>query len=231
MSPDLEVVISLRPSFVMVSPFPDITYSQIRNAGIAVVPNAGYMENTPLGRAEWMVFVAALFGKEGKAVPLFDEIENRYLATKNIAKNAAGRPSLFSGNLYQGVWHASMGNNYMSQYFTDAGANYIYKHVAGTGTLSLEFEKIFHDASLTEYWLLILNHPGEIDYETIEQIDPRYTSFKAFKDRKIIFTNADHSLFFEKSEQEPDVVLADITHALHPELNPEYHPVYFKVLR
>ena len=77
MSPDLEVIIAVKPTFVMVSPFPDISYSQIRHTGIAVVPNASYLENTPLARAEWLVFVAALFGKEATAVQLFKGIETR----------------------------------------------------------------------------------------------------------------------------------------------------------
>ncbi|MFT3738884.1 MAG: ABC transporter substrate-binding protein [Breznakibacter sp.] len=141
MAPDLEVVIAVKPTFVMVSPFPDINYSQIRNAGIAVVPNASYLENTPLARAEWLVFVAALFGKEPQAIQLFKDIAFRYNQLKNANTAIAHKPSLFTGNFYQGVWYASKGQNYMATYFADAGADYIYKNVEGTGTLNLEFEK------------------------------------------------------------------------------------------
>ncbi|MFT3738883.1 MAG: hypothetical protein QM786_09000 [Breznakibacter sp.] len=65
----------------------------------------------------------------------------------------------------------------------------------------------------------------------MKQIDSRYAEFQAFKSHKIIYTNASTSLFFEQAEQCPDVVLADLTHALHPELMPNYEPVYFKLLR
>jgi iron complex transport system substrate-binding protein len=231
MAPDLEVVMSVEPSFVMVSPFPDITYSQIANAGIAVVPNASYLENTPLARAEWIIFVAALFDKEPQARELFNNIEKRYFAACEIAKHARERPSLFSGHLYQGIWYTSMGQNYMAKYYADAGANYIYKDVSGTGTLSLEFERVFIDAAKSDYWLLILNHPGELTYNIVAEMDERYTDFDAFKNKKIIYTNTFNSRFFEEGEQNPDIVLTDLTHALHPELNTSYKPIYFKVLK
>ena len=149
-----------------------------------------------------------------------------------MANKAISRKStLFTGNFYQGVWYASKGQNYMATYFADAGADYIYKNVQGTGTLNLEFEQIFNDAHQAEYWLLILNHQGDVTYDVVKQIDPRYEEFQAFKSRKIIFTNANTSMFFEEAEQRPDVVLADITYALHPDRMPDYQPVYFKLLR
>lgn len=119
----------------------------------------------------------------------------------------------------------------MSQYYKDAGADYIYKDKPGTGTLSLDFEEIFHDAAEVENWLFIVNYKGALTYDAVKELDSRYADFKAFQQKGIIYTNTSHSLFFEQAEQQPDVVLADLIHALHPELLPNHHPVYFQRLR
>jgi iron complex transport system substrate-binding protein len=231
MAPDLEVILSVHPSFVMVSPFPDISYHQIVAAGIAVIPNASYMENSPLARAEWLIFTGALFNKEKDAIHQYNDIVNRYNSLKQLTLNIVNKPRLFSGSVYQGVWNTSKGGNYMSQYYKDAGADYIYKDKPGTGTLSLDYEQIYHDAAQIENWLFIVNYQGALTYDAIQQLDSRYADFKAFKNKGIIYTNSAYSLFFEQAEQRPDVVLADLIYALHPELLPNYQPVYFQRLK
>jgi len=231
MAPDLEVILSVHPSFVMVSPFPDISYHQIVAAGIAVIPNASYMENSPLARAEWLVFTGALFNKEKDAIHQYNDIVSRYNNLKQLTLNIANKPQMFSGNVYQGVWNTSKGGNYMAQYYKDAGADYIYKDKPGTGTLSLDYEQIYHDAAQIDNWVFIVNYQGTLTYDAIKQLDSRYADFKAFKNKSIIYTNSAYSLFFEQAEQRPDVVLADFIYAFHPELLPNYHPVYFQRLK
>jgi iron complex transport system substrate-binding protein len=231
MSPDLEVLLQLNPGFVMVSPFANISYSALSNAGLTVIPNASYLENTPLGRAEWVVFVASLFGEEQQAIELFDGISRRYEHLKSITQSVEKHPTVLTGHLYMGVWNASQGNNYMASYFKDAGAEYIYKDSPGTGTLSLDYETVYRDGAFADYWVLMVNYPGNFSYEAITQMDSRYGDFKAFQSKKVIFTNTNHSLFFEKAEQEPDVVLADLINAFHPGLLNNHHPIYFESLK
>lgn len=231
MSPDLEIILNINPAFVMVSPFPDISYHQIREAGIAVIPNASYMESSPLGRAEWLVFMAQLFNKEEKAFITFNEIEKRYNQLKDMTDKIKSLPTIFTGHLYNGIWHSPQKDNYMANFFKDAGTDYIYNQAEGNGTMMLEFESVYNEAFEADYWLIIVNYPGQFSYEAFVKMDQRYADFKAFNNKKIIYTNTNNSLFFEKAEQEPDIVLADLIYAIHPDLLPKYNPTYFKLLK
>ncbi|TAJ12733.1 iron ABC transporter substrate-binding protein [Marinilabiliaceae bacterium JC017] len=227
MSPDIEVIYYLAPDFIMVSPFKDNHYATMRQGNIPIVTNGDYMEHSPLGRAEWLILVGAFFNKEQKAQLMFKGIEARYNELKEAMCNMEKQKSVFTGYLFQGIWDTPAGESYMARFFNDAGANYIYAHTKGTGSLALDFETLYDKAATSDYWILIVNYPGEFSYQALAEMDHRYKDFAAFKNRKVICTNASHSLYFEKGLLEPEVVLNDLIATLYPELFPDYEPVYF----
>ncbi|TRX70308.1 ABC transporter substrate-binding protein [Carboxylicivirga sp. M1479] len=229
-APDVEVMVDLEPDFMMVSPFKDNHFAAVTSAGIPVITNADYLEQTPLGRAEWLVFVGELLGEGKKAKRIFNAIAKEYAEVQNLAAQITTKPSVFTGHIYQGIWYTPAGESYMANYFNDAGCNYIYKDSRGTGSLSLDYETIIDKAEHTEYWVLIINYPTEVTYSELEKIDNRYTDFDAFKKRKVVVTNASHSLYFEKGLLQPHLVLADLVHAFHPQLLKDYKPKYFHQL-
>lgn len=230
-APDVEVMVDLEPDFMMVSPFKDNHFNAVTGAGIPVVTNSDYLEHTPLGRAEWLVFVGELLGKGNVAKQLFNNIEEEYLTVKKKANQAKNRPGVFTGHIYQGIWYTPAGESYMANYFNDAGCNYIYKDSKGTGSLSLDYETIIDKAELTEYWVLIMNYPRKISYDEIRNVDKRYVDFSAYKNQNIVVTNASNSLYFEKGLLQPHIVLSDLVYAFHPELLEGYQPKYFTHLR
>lgn len=229
-APDVETMVDIEPDFMMVSPFKDNHFTAVTSAGIPVLTNADYLEHTPLGRAEWLIFVGELLGEGAKAKHLFSEIETAYLEIKQKAKKVAVEPSVFTGHIYQGIWYTPAGESYMANFFNDAGCNYIYKDTKGTGSLSLDYETIIEKAEDTECWVLILNYPNELSYTEIAKIDERYTDFTAFKNRNIVVTNSSYSQYFEKGLMQPHIVLSDLVYALHPEVLIGYQPTYFHQL-
>ncbi len=229
-APDVEVMVDMEPDFMMVSPFKDNHFKAVTGAGIPVITNADYLEHTPLGRAEWLVFVGVLTGEGEKAKRLFNDIEQAYLAVAKKVKAVEKKPSVFTGHIYQGIWYTPAGQSYMANFFKDAGCNYIYSETKGTGSLSLDYETIIEKAEHTDFWTLIINYPSEITYSEIEKIDQRYTDFDAFKNRKIVVTNSSHSQYFEKGLLQPHLVLSDLVHAFHPALLSDYQPVYFRLI-
>ncbi len=50
---------------------------QLLEAGLKVVVNSDYLEQDPLGQAEWGKFIAAFYEKEAEADHLFDEMVAR----------------------------------------------------------------------------------------------------------------------------------------------------------
>ncbi|MGI9542958.1 MAG: ABC transporter substrate-binding protein, partial [Cyclobacteriaceae bacterium] len=74
---DLESLIDISPELIIDFAMGS-TYDQfetLQGTGIPVVLNADYMEETPLGRAEWIKFTAAFFDKEAEADSVFGKIE------------------------------------------------------------------------------------------------------------------------------------------------------------
>ncbi|MCT4648193.1 MAG: ABC transporter substrate-binding protein [Carboxylicivirga sp.] len=229
-SPDVEVMVDIEPDFMMVSPFKDNHFAAVVSAGIPVITNSDYLEYTPLGRAEWLVFMGEMLGKGNEAKDRFAKVEKAYIEIKQKVAKIKNKPSVFTGHIYQGIWYTPAGESYMANFFKDAGFNYIYKESKGTGSLSLDYETIIEKAEKTDYWLLIINFPGELSYSEISKIDKRYTDFDAFKNRKMIVTNSSTSRYFEKGVLEPDIVLSDMVYAFNPQLLPDYQPKYFKRL-
>lgn len=230
-APDVEVIVDMEPDFMMVSPFKDNHFASIKGAGIPVIANADYLEHTPLGRAEWLVFVGELLGEGEKAKQLFSEIESEYKSVKTIAQKTIVKPTVFTGHLYQGIWNTPAGESFMANFFNDAGCDYIYKDTKGTGSLNLDYETIIDRAEKTDFWVLLVNYPGDFGYNSLMDMDRRYADFNAFKNRKVIATNASNSLYFEKGLLEPHIVLSDLAYAFHPEILPDYQPVYFHLLK
>ncbi len=66
-----ETVIGAKPDVLMTQGTDDPQYPKLRQAGIAVVANAEWLEASPLGRAEWVEAMAALTGAEKRAGEVF----------------------------------------------------------------------------------------------------------------------------------------------------------------
>ena len=119
---DTELVLAANPNVIFISPSKRGGYDAIKETGITLVPHLGYKELDPLGQAEWIKFVGMFIGKEKEANEVFAGIEKRYCDLKEAASAVSFRPTVFSGEMHYGNWHAVGGKNYLAQIFRDAGA-------------------------------------------------------------------------------------------------------------
>jgi len=228
---DVEVLLDSGPAFIFVSPFKDNRYGHLQEAGLTLINDAGYLESSPLGRAEWFVFFSTFFNKEDKAIGIFKNIESRYNKIRGKVENKESRPTVLTGTLFEGTWHIPAGDSYMARLFADAGADYAYKNKKGAGSLSLDFETVFNDFHDSDYWVLTVNHPGEFTCSVLKEMDERYSDFQAFQEEQVLVSNTRHSLFFERGIIEPDVVLKDLAASFYPGEFPGYTPKYFHFLK
>ena len=76
--PSLEQIIDLNPDALLPSPFENSGgLGRVETLGIPIIWCADYMENTPLGRAEWIRFYGRLLGKAEEADSIFSTVESR----------------------------------------------------------------------------------------------------------------------------------------------------------
>ena len=227
---DTEMVIAANPDVIFISPFKRGGYDAILETGITLVPHLGYQELDPLGQAEWIKFVGMFIGKEKEACDIFADIERRYNVLKAQAQQTKTRPTVTSGEMHYGNWHAVGGRNYLAQIFRDAGADYVIKDDETAGE-DLEFEKMYALAADADYWRILNSYPGDFSYEALKASEPRNELFKAFKQRKVIYCNMKQQPYYETTPVEPDVLLKDFVAIFHPELvEPDYEPRYYRLL-
>ena len=228
---DTELVLAANPDVIFISPSKRGGYDAIKETGITLVPHLGYQELAPLGQAEWIKFVGMFIGKEREANEVFAGIESRYNDLKEKASKAETHPTVFSGEMHYGNWHAVGGKNYLAQIFRDAGADYVINDEETSGE-DLEFEKMYALAAKADYWRILNSFPGEFTYEALKASEPRNELFKAYKEKKVIYCNMKQQAYYEISPVQPDVLLKDFVAIFHPELvEPDYEPTYYRLLK
>jgi len=227
---DLEKLAVLHPDMVMgytmTSDYGQ--FKKIEELKIPVIINAEYLEKHPLGRAEWIKFMALFFNKQDMAYSVFHEIETRYPSAKAIADSAKLRPTVMSGIMYGDSWFLPGGENYASKIIKDSGCDYLWKDDPSHGFLQLSFEKVYEQAHDADLWI------GTGNFSTIQALqsaDHRYTKFKAYKTGNIYSYDARKgakggSEFLELGYLRPDLILRDLVKISHPDLMPE-HQLYF----
>ena len=231
---DTELVLAANPDVIFISPSKRGGYDAIKETKITLVPHLGYKELDPLGQAEWVKFVGLFIGKEREANELFAGIEKRYndLKAKCQKLTANGqKPTVTSGEMHYGMWHAVGGKNYLAQIFRDAGADYVINDEETSGE-NLEFEKMYALSANADYWRILNSYQGEFSYEALKASEPRNELFKAFKEKKVIYCNMKQQPYYEIAPVEPDVLLKDFVAIFHPELvESDYTPKYYRLLK
>ena len=231
---DTELILAANPDVIFISPSKRGGYDAIRETGIMLVPHLGYQELDPLGQAEWVKLVGMFIGKEREANEVFSGIEHRYNELKEKVKRLKGEevqyPTVFSGEMHYGTWHAVGGKNYLAQIFKDAGAKYVIDDEETSGE-NLEFEKMYALAANADYWRILNSFPGEFSYEALKASEPRNELFKAFREKKVIYCNMKQTPYYEISPVMPDVLLKDLVAVFHPELvEDDYQPTFYRLL-
>lgn len=228
---DPEMVLAANPDIIFISPFKRGGYDAIKETGITLVPHLGYKELDPLGQAEWIKFVGMFIGKEKEANEIFAGIESRYNELKDKAQSVEYRPTVISGEMHYGSWHAVGGKNYLAQIFRDAGADYVIHDDEEAGE-NLEFEKVYSLAADADYWRILNSFSGDFSYDALKSREPRNELFKSFRERKVIYCNMKQTPYYEISPVQPDVLLKDLVAIFHPDLiEPDYHPTFYSLLK
>ena len=199
---DREALIAMRPQALFGYPFGRGDAGVLERAGIPVIEVSEYLEEHPLGRAEWLRFFGVLFGREREADSLFAGIRQRYESVR-VENTEGDRASVLFGSVWNGQWWVPPGNSYMARLIADAGG-------IPPGGDPLDVEGVRRAAA------------GG---------DARLAEFKAVKEGRLFMANAANEDIFGQALIEPDEVLMTLQENVHPGLvvdHPSgYRPKYF----
>lgn len=196
----------------------------LQKSGLKVLIQADWMEQTPLGKAEWIKLYGALFGKEKEAKTLFDEIVKNYNDAIQLVATKKPTATVLYGSMYQDQWYVAKGNSWVARFMKDAKANYLWANVEGTGSLSLPFEKILEKAKTAKYWIATGSFKSITEFENS---NPHYSQFDASKSKNVYtfeskLGTTGGTIYYELAPSRPDLVLKDYIKIFHPELLPNY---------
>jgi len=229
-----EILLSIQPDAVIGFTMGNTSkmYNTISKNGIPVIFNGDWLEETPLGRAEWIKFFGTLYDKDDIADSIFSQIETKYLNAKKIASKAKNIPSILTGILYKDKWNLPAGESFTAQLYKDANTNYLWKNSKGQGSLVLSIESVFDKAKKADYWI---GSGYFTNFNELANANDFYTEFEAFNKKNIYTFSKKRGinggvLYFELAPIQPHIVLQDLIKVTHPELLPNYKPYFLERL-
>jgi len=230
-----EAIIGQNPDLVMkyIMGAPDEYDNQLIKSGIPVAYNLEFMEPHPLGRAEWLKFVAAFLGKEHEADSIFEDIEKKYLHLSAKAAEINDKPAVLDGACYKGTWHSAGGRSYPAQLYRDAGARYYWENDTSRGSLALSLEVIIQKQVESDFWM----NTSSGSRSELLGIESRYALFKAFREGNVyhfgkrVNPNGGYD-YYESGVVRPDLLLKDLISVFHPDITGQnYETVYLQKIR
>ncbi|GAA3653887.1 ABC transporter substrate-binding protein [Flavivirga jejuensis] len=229
-----ELLLELNPELVIGFSINSINkkLDQIEKLGISVVLDGAWTEQHPLGRAEWIKFIAAFYNKKKEADSIFKTIETNYLKAKEIAKIITRKPTVMSGSTFKDVWNVPGGKSFIAKYLEDANTDYIWKENNNNGSSQINFENVLEKAQKAEFWI------GAGNFDTKKQMsvnNKNYVFFDAYKNNNVYtYTKRKGAknglLYYELGSLRPDLILKDCIKIAHPELLNDYETFFFKRL-
>ncbi|PIQ34780.1 MAG: hypothetical protein COW63_03345 [Bacteroidetes bacterium CG18_big_fil_WC_8_21_14_2_50_41_14] len=226
----VERTLALHPQVIFYSPYQLNEAHPLAASHQIMIPFLDFLETNPLGRAEWIKFTALFFGQLPKADSLFNTMVQSYDSLKKLAASVDYRPTVMSDKYFADQWYVPGGQSYMAMMIADAGGDYIWRDDPHNASIPLNLETVLSKASHADFWRIVGSYEGDPSYEKLGSENEFYSHFDAFKNRKVLFCDSRKTGYFEQGPLQPQVQLADLIHAFHPELLPDYKPVYYKLI-
>ncbi len=236
---NIELALSLQPQLVLSYGFnPDSdAHPILLDAGIFTALDASWRESSPLGRAEWLKFIALFYNREAAATALYDDIASLYqdtlLRTASLAE--AQRPTVLINSFlgYADAWFIPGAETYVSRLIQDAGGNLLLAEEGSRSSRGMSFEAVYEGGLDADIWLL--ETFGISSQADLLALDTRFGDFAAIQSDAVWNNNADENAnggnnYYEWGVNNPQLILRDLVAIFHPQLLPEHEFSFYQRL-
>lgn len=230
-----EQLIELAPSLIVTFGIDNNNpmFENLQKSGLNLLIQADWMEQTPLGKAEWIKLYGVLFGKEKEAKILFDAIVKNYQQAVALAQKQTNKATVLYGSMYKDQWYVAKGNSWVAQFIKDAKGQYLWSNLEGSGSLGISFESALEKGKNADYWI------ASGSFKTLAELgnaNPHYRQFDAFKTKNVYSFETKigatgGTIYYEQAPSRPDLVLKDYIKIFHPELLPHYNFTFAQKLK
>ncbi len=230
-----ELIVSLKPDAIIAYGITgEISgmIDRLEELGIPVILDGDYLENDPLGKLEWIRFMAALYGKDEMADSIFSRTEAQYLELREKAGKPGNRPAVMTGLPWKGSWYIPGGGSFMAAFIRDAGGDFLWEDAPNLEALPFSLETVYAKASSADIWI---NCGSARSLSDIESTDDRLARFEPWINGNVYNNTArinpeGGNDFWESGVMNPHIILADMIKIFHPEVLPDHELVYYKKL-
>lgn len=217
-----ELIMGINPDLIMLygvtgaSPMEN----KLHELGIPYIYIGEYLEESPVGKVEWVRVIGEIVGKSTAADSVINAVESEYNYLRNKVANVPARPKVMVNLPYGDSWFMPSTRSYLVTLIEDAGGNYIYKENNSNSSVPIDMEKAYQLVSESDVWL----NPGNV-----KNISDMVAGAKRFMDLPIIkecrvYNNNKRNTadggndFYESGAMNPHIILKDLIKIFHPEV-------------
>lgn len=230
-----ELLLSLDPDIVLLFGLngESAMEGKLNELGIPYMYVGDYLEESPLGKAEWLVALSEIIGKREDGVKSFEDIPARYNnLKKSVAEAALESPKIMMNTPYGDSWFMPSTKSYAVQLIHDAGGVYVYGKNTGNASLPIDLEEAYLLTSEADIWI---NVGMANTLDDVARMCPKFTDTRCFRNGEVFNNNARTNAaggndYYESAVVNPDLLLRDLIKIFHPELVEEDF-VYYKKLK
>lgn len=233
-----EVIVALKPDYVFVYEVAggnNATIKKLQQLGVNVIYVADYLENSPLGRAEWLVAFGTIFGQTNQATNRIQEIITAYNKVKDsVATIKDDKPKIMLNSPYKDAWYLPSDQSYMVQLINDAGGDYLGKGTDSDTSRPVSVETAYDLLSKADLWLnpsLGLNTMAQIREQQHRFANLPVVKLGNVYNNDVRNTPQGGSDFWESGSVNADVVLRDLAKIFHPNYFKNVEFYYYRKIK
>lgn len=221
-----EALIGCKPDLVLLYGIDGASQLEPRlvEMGIPFVYIGDYIEESPLGKCEWVVAMGMLTGLQSKAEAILKPIAERYDSlSRCVQASGCSMPTVMLNTPYRDTWFMPSTDSYMAHLIEDAGGEYIYKENNSGTTLPIDIEEAWRLTNSADLWI----NTGRCNsLEDLADNCQRFVDAPCVRKGNVYnntrrLTPGGGNDFYESGIMHPDLILRDLIKIFHPGLLPD----------
>lgn len=206
--------------------------SKLNELDIPYIYVGEYVEEDPLGKAEWLIALAEIVGLRQQGLTYFSKLPQRYEQLKSMAAAAqTPAPKVMLNTPYADSWFMASATSYVARLIADAGGDYIYQQNTSNHSLPIDLEQAALLTTQADIWLHVENINSLDD---LRRQLPKFAHMPCVQRGEVY--NCDKRRvtgggndYWESGVVHPDVILRDLIKIFHSELVSEEFVYYRKI--
>jgi len=228
-----EMIVKLKPDVVFaygVGSEVNAQINKLHDLGIPVVLVGEYLEQTPLGKAEWIKFFGAFYGKEEEADAIFMKIKSGYNSIKSSVSEEKVKPYVLTGLPFKDTWWMAGGRSNLAVLIEDAGGKFLWNENTSREAFPVSLEEVFLQAAKADFWI---NCGSVTKMDELMAFDARFSQLPAVKNSQVYNNNLRTSPgggtdYWESGVVHPDLILKDLVKIFHPHISDDKDFSYYR---